>query len=113
VQSLSGNHAIPLTGGNQVVVRTETVTASAFSDINGNAITSAAVGTTIRINSAGFAGLSPSQVFVTFRPYEDAVVSAVTSTYVQVVVPSGASTGVIALDSPRGVAYTPSFTISP
>jgi hypothetical protein len=112
-QPIGGNHSIPVNGGNQVIVRTETVTASAFSDINGNAITSASAGTTIRINSAGFAGLPPSQVFATFRPYEDAVVSAVTSTYVQVVVPSGATTGVISLDSPRGVAYTPSFTISP
>ncbi len=113
-QSPGGNHAIPLNGGNQIIVRTETVTASAFSDINGNAISSATAGTTIRINSTGFAGLTPSQITATFRPYEDAVVTAVTSTYVQVVVPSsGAVTGVIALDSPRGVAYTPSFTISP
>ncbi|MCX6444720.1 MAG: hypothetical protein NTY85_04205 [Actinobacteria bacterium] len=114
IQSPGGNHAIPLNGGNQIIVRTETVTASAFSDINGNAISSATAGTTIRINSTGFAGLTPSQITATFRPYEDAVVTAVTSTYVQVVVPSsGAITGVIALDSPRGVAYTPSFTISP
>jgi hypothetical protein len=113
-QSQGGSHAIPLNGGNQIIVRTETVTASAFSDINGNAISSAIAGTTIRINSTGFAGLTPSQITATFRPYEDAVVTAVTSTYVQLVVPSsGAVTGVIALDSPRGVAYTPSFTISP
>jgi hypothetical protein len=116
VQSLGGNHSIPITGGNRVIVRTETVTASAFSDTatpTSNAITSARVGTTIRINSTGFAGLTTAQITATFRPYEDAVVSAVTSTYVQVVVPAGAVTGVIALDSPRGVAYTPSFTISP
>jgi hypothetical protein len=112
-QSPGGSHSIPLNGGNQIIVRTETVTASAFSDTNGNAISSAAAGTTIRINSTGFAGLTPSQITATFRPYEDAVVSAVTSTYVQVVVPVGSSTGVIALDSPRGVAYTPSLTISP
>jgi hypothetical protein len=115
VQSLSGsgNHSIPLTGGNQVVVRSETVTASAFSNTGGGAISSATVGTTIRINSTGFAGLTPAQITATFRPYEDGVVTAVTSTYVEVVVPAGAVTGVIALDSPRGVAYTPSFTISP
>jgi hypothetical protein len=111
-QSQGGSHAIPLNGGNQIIIRTETVTASAFSDINGNAISSAAAGTTIRINSTGFAGLTPSQITATFRPYEDGTVTAVTSTYVQVVVPVGASTGVIALDSPRGVAYTPSFTIT-
>lgn len=113
VQSLSGNHSIPLSGGNQVIVRTETVTASAFSNISGNPISSATVGTTIRINSTGFAGLTPAQITATFRPYEDGVVTAVTSTYVELVVPAGAVTGVIALDSPRGVAYTPSFTISP
>jgi hypothetical protein len=113
VQSLGGNHSIPLTGGNQFTTRTETVTASAFSNTSGGAISSATVGTTIRINSTGFAGLTTAQITATFRPYEDAVVSAVTSTYIQVVVPAGAVTGVIALDSPRGVAYTPSFTISP
>jgi hypothetical protein len=113
LQSLGGNHAIPLTGGNQFTTRTETVTASAFSNTSGGAISSATVGTTIRINSTGFAGLTPSQITATFRPYEDGVVTAVTSTYVEVVVPAGAVTGVIALDSPRGVAYTPSFTISP
>jgi hypothetical protein len=113
VQSLGGNHAIPLTGGNQFTTRTETVTASAFSNTGGGAISSAAVGTTIRINSTGFAGLTPAQITATFRPYEDGVVTAVTSTYVEVVIPVGAVTGVIALDSPRGVAYTPSFTISP
>jgi Bacterial Ig-like domain (group 3)/MBG domain (YGX type)/Lectin C-type domain len=112
-QTLEGNHAIPLNGGNQIVVRTETLTASAFSNTSGGAITSAAVGTTIRINSTGFAGLTPSSLSVTFRPYEDAVINAVTSTYVEVVIPSGAVTGVIAIDSPRGVAYTSSFSISP
>jgi hypothetical protein len=112
-QSPGGNHAIPLNGGNQIVVRTETVTASAFSNETGTAISSARVGTKLRINSTGFSGLSPSDLAVTFRPYEDAVINTVTSTYVEVVIPSGAVTGVIAIDSPRGVAYTQSFTISP
>jgi hypothetical protein len=112
-QTLEGNHVIPLAGGNQIIVRTETLTASAFSNETGTAITSARVGTKLRINSTGFSGLNLSDVSVTFRPYEDAVVSAVTSTYVEVVIPAGATTGVIAIDSPRGVAYTQSFTISP
>ena len=112
-QTLGGNNVIPLAGGNQIIVRTETLTASAFSNTSGGAITSAAVGATIRINSTGFSGLNVSDVSVTFRPYEDAVVSAVTSTYVEVVIPAGATTGVIAIDSVRGVAYTQSFTISP
>ena len=112
-QTLGGNNVIPLAGGNQIIVRTETLTASAFSNTSGGAITSAAIGTTIRINSTGFSGLNVSDVSVTFRPYEDAVVSAVTSTYVEVVIPAGATTGVIAIDSVRGVAYTQSFTISP
>ena len=112
-QTLGGNHAIPLNGGNQIVVRTETLTASAFSNTSGGAITSAAVGTTIRINSTGFSGLTPSNLSVTFKPYEDAVITAVTSTYVEVVIPTGATTGVIIVDSPRGVVYTQSFTISP
>jgi hypothetical protein len=113
LQSVAENNTIPLSGGNSFIVRTETVTASAFSNIGGNAITSAAVGTTIRINSTGFAGLSPADLSVTFRPYEDAVITAVTSSYVEVVIPAGSVKGVIAIDSPRGVAYTQSFTISP
>ena len=113
-QALSGNNVIPLSGGNQIIVRTETLTASAFSNETGTAISSARVGTKLRINSTGFSGLTPSSLTVTFRPYEDAVINAVTSTYVEVVIPSGAVTGVIALDSSsRGVAYTQSFTISP
>jgi len=113
-QSPGGTHAIPLSGGNQIIVRTETLTASAFSNETGTAISSARVGTKLRINSTGFSGLTPSSLTVTFRPYEDAVVTAVTSTYVEVVIPSGAVTGVIAIDSSsRGVAYTQSFTISP
>ena len=110
---MSGNHTIPLSGGNQIVVRTETLTASAFSNTSGGAITSASVGTTIRINSTGFAGLTPSSLSVTFKPYEDAVITAVTSTYVEVVIPTGATTGAIIVDSPRGVVYTQTFTISP
>jgi hypothetical protein len=113
IQSLGGNNSIALAGGNQFTVRTETVTASAFTNVSESAITSATVGTTIRINSTGFAGLSPAALTVTFRPYEDAFVSAVTSTYVEVVIPPGSVTGVIAIDGPRGVAYTGSFTISP
>jgi hypothetical protein len=113
-QSPGGTHSIPLSGGNQIIVRTETLTASAFSNETGTAISSARVGTKLRINSTGFSGLTPSSLTVTFRPYEDAVINAVTSTYVEVVIPSGAVTGVIAIDSSsRGVAYTPSFTISP
>jgi hypothetical protein len=112
----SGAHTIPLSGGTQIIVHTETVTAGAFSDTatpTSNTITSARIGDTIRINSTGYSGLRTDQVSVTFRPMEDAVVNSVTSTYVEVVVPPNAITGVIALDSPRGVAYTSSFTISP
>ena len=113
LQTVVENNAIALSAGNSFIVKTETVTASAFSSTGGSAITSAAVGTTIRINSTSFAGLSPSDLSVTFRPYEDAVITAVTSTYVEVAIPSGSVTGVIAIDSPRGVAYTQSFTVSP
>jgi hypothetical protein len=113
LQSVVENNAIALSAGNSFIVKNETVTASAFSNTGGSAITSAAVGTTIRINSTSFAGLSPADLSVTFRPYEDAVITAVTSTYVEVAIPVGSVTGVIAIDSPRGVAYTQSFTVSP
>ena len=112
-QPVENNRTTPISKGVEIIVRTETVTASAFSDTSGNAITSAAVGTTIRINSTGFSGLTPADLTVTFRPYEDAVVTAVTSSYVEVTIPDGSKTGVIAIDSSRGVAYTPSFRISP
>jgi hypothetical protein len=112
-QPVENNRTTPISQGVEIIVRTETVTASAFSDTSGNAITSAAVGTTIRINSTGFSGLTPADLTVTFRPYEDAVVTAVTSSYVEVTIPDGSKTGVIAIDSSRGVAYTPSFRISP
>jgi hypothetical protein len=112
-QPVENNRTTPIGERVHIIVRTETVTASAFSNTSGIAITSAAVGTTIRINSTGFSGLTPADLTVTFRPYEDAVVTAVTSSYVEVTIPDGSVTGVIAIDSSRGVAYTPSFRVSP
>jgi hypothetical protein len=113
----SGAHTIPLNGGTQIIVHTETVTvtdtATAFRDLSNNVITSAAPGDEIRIYITGYAGLTAADLSVTFRVYEDATITAKTDTYVQVLVPSTASSGVVAIDSPRGVSYTPSLTISP
>jgi len=113
----SGAHTIPLSGGTQIIVHTETVTvtdtATTFRDLSNNVITSAAPGAEIRIYITGYAGLSASDLTVTFRVYEDATITAKTDTYVQVLVPTTASSGVVAIDSPRGVSYTPSLTISP
>jgi hypothetical protein len=113
----SGAHTIPLNGGTQIIVHTETVTvtdtATAFRDLSNNVITSAAPGDEIRIYVTGYAGLTAADLSVTFRVYEDATITAKTDTYVQVLVPSTASSGVVAIDSPRGVSYTPSLTISP
>jgi hypothetical protein len=113
----SGAHTIPLNGGTQIIVHTETVTvtdtATAFRDLSNNVITSAAPGDEIRIYITGYAGLTAADLSVTFRVYEDATITAKTDTYVQVLVPSAASSGVVAIDSPRGVSYTPSLTISP
>ena len=113
----SGAHTIPLNGGTQIIVHTETVTvtdtATAFRDLSNNVITSAAPGAEIRIYITGYAGLTAADLSVTFRVYEDATITAKTDTYVQVLVPSTASSGVVAIDSPRGVSYTPSLTISP
>ena len=113
----SGAHTIPLNGGTQIIVHTETVTvtdtATAFRDLSNNVITSAAAGDEIRIYISGYAGLSASDLTVTFRVYEDAVITNKTDTYVQVIVPSTATSGVVSIDSPRGVSYTPAITISP
>jgi hypothetical protein len=113
----SGAHTIPLNGGTQIIVHTETVTvtdtATAFRDLSNNVITSAAPGDEIRIYITGYAGLTASDLSVTFRVYEDATITAKTDTYVQVLVPSTASSGVVAIDSTRGVSYTPSLTITP
>jgi hypothetical protein len=113
----SGAHTIPLNGGTQIIVHTETVTvtdtATAFRDLSNNVITAAAPGDEIRIYITGYAGLTAADLSVTFRVYEDATITAKTDTYVQVLVPSTASSGVVAIDSPRGVSYTPSLTITP
>ena len=104
---------IPLQGDIEIVIHTETVTASSFLDTSNVTLTSARVGDHIRIVITGYEGLTVDDLTVYFRPYEDAVIEAITSTYLQVIVPTDAVTGVIAVDGPRGVAYTPSLPITP
>lgn len=95
-------------------MRTEVVTSSGFLDTSNQPIVGGVNrGVTIRIVVSGFEGLVADDLTVYFRPYEDATVVSVTSTYVEVVVPSSAITGPIAIDGPRGVTYSPSLTVNP
>ena len=106
--------SIPVATENTVTKKTEVVTSSSFLDTNDQPIVGAVSrGATIRIVISGFEGLTPDDLTVYFKPYEDAQVVTVTSTYVQVVVPATAVTGKIAIDGPRGVAYSPSLSVNP
>jgi hypothetical protein len=106
--------SIPVATENTVTKKTEVVTSSSFLDTNDQPIVGAVNrGATIRIVISGFEGLTPDDLTVYFKPYEDAQVVTVTSTYVQVVVPATAVTGKIAIDGPRGVAYSPSLSVNP
>jgi hypothetical protein len=106
--------SIPLSADTTITKKTEVVSSSSFLDINDQPIVGAVSrGATVRIVISGFEGLTPDDLTVYFKPYEDATVVTVNPTYVEVVVPAGAITGRIAIDGPRGVAYSPSLSISP
>jgi hypothetical protein len=106
--------SIPVATDNTFTKKTEVVTSSTFLDTSNQPIVGAVNrGTTIRIVISGFEGLTPADLTVYFKPYEDAQVVDVTSTYVEVVVPATAVTGKIAIDGPRGVAYSPSLSVNP
>ena len=90
------------------------MSSSSFLDQSNQPIIGAVTkGDTIRIVISGFEGLSIDDITVYFKPYEDAQVVTITSTYVEVVVPATAITGRIAIDGPRGVTYSPSLTVNP
>jgi hypothetical protein len=110
----TGPRAIPLAPDVVVEKKTEVVGSSSFLDQSNQPIVGAVnKGDTIRIVISGFEGLSIDDLTVYFKPYEDAQVVTITSTYVEVVVPATAITGRIAIDGPRGVTYSPSLTVNP
>jgi hypothetical protein len=114
VAGAANTGSIPLAADTTITKRTEVVSSSSFLDASNQPIVGAVSrGATIRIVISGFEGLTPDDLTVYFKPYEDATVVTVTSTYVEVVVPAGAITGRIAIDGPRGVAYSPSLSINP
>jgi hypothetical protein len=114
VAGATNTGSIPLAADTTITKRTEVVSSSSFLDASNQPIVGAVSrGATIRIVISGFEGLTPDDLTVYFKPYEDATVVTVTSTYVEVVVPAGAITGRIAIDGPRGVAYSPSLSINP
>jgi hypothetical protein len=115
VQALPGANTTPVAGGNSVEKSEVIVTANSFTNTSGGGITSASVGNTIRILITGYEGLDPLDIEVIFRPYQYVdVISALTTTYIQVVIPAGSITGYVAINGgPLGVSHTPTFTIDP
>ncbi|MEJ6618492.1 MAG: fibronectin type III domain-containing protein [Candidatus Planktophila sp.] len=115
VQALPGANTTPVAGGNSVEKSEVIVTANSFTNTSGGGITSASVGNTIRILITGYEGLDPLDIEVIFRPYQYVdVISALTTTYIQVVIPAGSITGYVAINGgPLGVSHTPTFTINP
>jgi hypothetical protein len=98
----------------------DTLTVTSYQNSSGVTITSIATGATLRIIGDGF---SPTSAYteVNFtggRVQMDLtsgvqVINSGGSNYLQLVVPSGVSTGTIIVNSPKGTAEGPSLTIAP
>jgi hypothetical protein len=90
----------------------ETLTVTSYTDTATvpNTITSARPGQTIRILGLGFDS-SDNSSQATFTDNEYADRTALTNDYIQVVVPSGAVTGPVTVDTLKGNAVGPTLTI--
>jgi len=98
----------------------DTLTVTSYQNSSGVTITSIATGATLRIIGDGF---SPTSAYteVNFtggRVQMDLtsgvqVISSGGSNYLQLIVPSGVSTGTIIVNSPKGTAEGPSLTVTP
>jgi hypothetical protein len=98
----------------------DTLTVTSYQNSSGVTITSIATGATLRIIGDGF---SPTSAYteVNFtggRVQMDLtsgvqVINSGGSNYLQLVVPSGVSTGTIIVNSPKGTAEGPSLTVTP
>jgi hypothetical protein len=91
----------------------ETLTVTSYTDTATvpNAITSARPGQTIRILGTGFVSTDTSSQ-ATFTDNEYADRTDLTNDYIQVVVPDGAVTGPITVDTLKGTAIGPTLTIT-
>lgn len=89
----------------------ETLTVTSFADINGNPITSATTGQTIRIVGTGFVS-TDSTTQATFTEMEVAVPSSITTTHLVITIPTFARTGIVTVESAKGMAIGPILTIS-
>jgi hypothetical protein len=92
----------------------ETLTVTSYTDTATvpNTITSARPGQTIRILGTGFLSTDDSSQ-ATFTDNELATRTGLTDDYIQVIVPNGAVTGTITVDTLKGSALGPILTISP
>jgi hypothetical protein len=91
----------------------ETLTVTSYTDTATvpNTITSARPGQTIRILGTGFVATDTSSQ-ATFTDNEYADRTDLTNDYIQVVVPDGAVTGPITVDTLKGTALGPTLTIT-
>jgi hypothetical protein len=97
----------------------DTLTVTSYQNSSGVTITSISTGATLRIIGDGF---SPTAAYteVVFASMDAVdlssglqVISSGGSNYLQLTIPSGATTGAITVNSPKGTAVGPSLTITP
>ena len=96
----------------------ETLTVTTYQNSSGVTITSIATGATLRIIGDGFDPAAAYTEVVFFNNSEALdltsglqVISSGGSNYLQLTVPSGAESGIITVNSPKGTARGPSLTI--
>ena len=93
----------------------DTLTVTSYTDETGTALTSIAKGATLRIYATGLA-TSDISTQVTFWGNESIYYGdpgfLLTSTYIQVIVPSAATTGRVRIDSAKGSATGASLTLT-
>jgi hypothetical protein len=109
------NHSTAITKYNY-----ETLTVTTYQNSSGVTITSIATGATLRIIGDGFDPAAAYTEVVFFNNSEALdltsglqVISSGGSNYLQLTVPSGAESGIITVNSPKGTARGPSLTITP
>jgi hypothetical protein len=88
------------------------LTITSYKNTSDVVITSASIGNSIRIYVTGL-DTSDDTTQVTFTGNEIALPDSLTSSYIQITIPTGALTGVITVDTQKGTAVGTSFTINP
>jgi hypothetical protein len=98
----------------------DTLTVTSYQNSSGVTITSISTGATLRIIGDGFDPVAAYTEVVFFNNSEALdltsglqVISSGGSNYLQLTVPTGAQSGIITVNSPKGTARGPSLTITP